>query len=69
MFYKAVIVALSFFTLICLCVSGLAILAISAANGAPQEASAASMACAFAVVPYVLLRTAQICAETLGLDK
>jgi hypothetical protein len=30
------------------------------ANGAPQQAALAGMACAFAVIPYVLFRVGQI---------
>jgi hypothetical protein len=30
------------------------------ANGAPQQAALAGMACAFAVIPYVLFRVTQV---------
>lgn len=30
------------------------------ANGAPQEAAMAAMACAFAVIPYVIFRAGQL---------
>ncbi|WP_053842958.1 hypothetical protein [Paracidovorax avenae] len=33
------------------------------ANGAPQEAAMAAMACAFAVIPYVLFRVRQLSAQ------
>lgn len=33
------------------------------ANGAPQEAAMAAMACAFAVIPYVIFRVRQLSAE------
>lgn len=44
---------------------GAAILAGSffVANGAPQEAAMAAMACAFAVIPYVIFRVRQLSVE------
>lgn len=36
----------------------------SSANGAPQEAAAASMGMAAALIPYVLLRVAQLSAKS-----
>ncbi len=39
------------------------------ANGAPQEAAMAAMACAFAVIPYVGWRASQIYEEALEARK
>ena len=39
------------------------------ANGAPQEAAMAAMACAFAVIPYVGWRASQIYEEALDARK
>jgi hypothetical protein len=44
-------------TAICSVIGGLtAVVGISAANGAPQEAAAAAMGVAFAVIPYCLAK-------------
>jgi hypothetical protein len=42
---------------------GWLLLGLKAANGAPQEAAVGAIACAFAVVPYVLARCNQLTAE------
>lgn len=46
-------------------ISSLFLLALGQANGAPQEAAGAAIACAFAVVPYVVLRATEILITTL----
>ena len=50
-----------FIVVICAVIGGL-ILAASffIAKGAPQEAAMAAMACAFAVIPYVIFRAGQL---------
>lgn len=41
-------------------IGALCLLATFFVNGAPQEAALAAMACAFAVIPYVIFRAGQL---------
>lgn len=41
-------------------IGGLCLLFAFFANGAPQQAALAGMACAFAVIPYVVFRVSQL---------
>lgn len=63
--YKLVIFLLSLASLLGASVGFLFLLSVGAANGAPQEAAAGALAAAFAVVPYVALRTVEICSSAL----
>lgn len=63
--YKLVIFCLSLAALLGAAVGFLFLLSLGNANGAPQEAAAGALAAAFAVVPYVVLRTVEICTTTL----
>ena len=48
-------------TFISSCLGGIVlVLSFASANGAPQEAAGAALAMALAVIPYVIMRCAQI---------
>ena len=63
--YRLIVLCAGALCLFGVFLSMLVMSALASAEGAPQEAAIGAIACAFVVIPYVLMRTLQICTLAL----